>query len=201
MDALIKDSKKFEKEEVGLAEKKKHLVTKQKKLKKSIVDVSFANCELQFWHLKLFYRQDGHARSEAAAAIANLAEELDVTRNNLDELEHKLVRDEAELEEVRDSLKGTAVASGMVRRILRSSKSTGKTDEFTNKIEVKQRELEPWAAKISEKKSAIDVAESERKVLATKATALEQGLEQAKSDLAGLKENEGSKVRPCNNPM
>jgi hypothetical protein len=40
MDALIKDSKKFEKEEVGLAEKKKHLVTKQKKLKKTITDVS-----------------------------------------------------------------------------------------------------------------------------------------------------------------
>jgi structural maintenance of chromosome 4 len=39
MDALIKDSKKFEKEEVGLAEKKKHLVTKQKKLKKSIAEV------------------------------------------------------------------------------------------------------------------------------------------------------------------
>jgi structural maintenance of chromosome 4 len=40
MDALIKDSKKFEKEEVGLAEKKKHLITKQKKLKKSIAEVS-----------------------------------------------------------------------------------------------------------------------------------------------------------------
>lgn len=40
-DALIKDSKKFEKEEVGLSEKKKHLVTKQKKVKKSLTDVSF----------------------------------------------------------------------------------------------------------------------------------------------------------------
>jgi hypothetical protein len=39
-DALIKDSKKFEKEEVGLSEKKKHLTTKQKKFKKSLADVS-----------------------------------------------------------------------------------------------------------------------------------------------------------------
>lgn len=39
-DALTKDSKKFEKEEVGLSEKKKHLTTKQKKIKKSITDVS-----------------------------------------------------------------------------------------------------------------------------------------------------------------
>lgn len=38
-DALVKDSKKFEKEEVGLVEKKKHLGTKQKKLKKSLADV------------------------------------------------------------------------------------------------------------------------------------------------------------------
>ena len=35
----MKDSKKFEKEEVGLLEKKKHLTTKQKKFKKSITDV------------------------------------------------------------------------------------------------------------------------------------------------------------------
>ena len=39
-DALVKDSKKFEKEEVGLLEKKKHLTTKQKKFQKSINDVS-----------------------------------------------------------------------------------------------------------------------------------------------------------------
>ncbi len=38
-DALVKDSKRFEKEEVGLQEKKKHLSTKQKKFKKSITDV------------------------------------------------------------------------------------------------------------------------------------------------------------------
>ncbi len=40
-DALVKDSKKFEKEEVGLQEKKKHLSTKQKKFKKSIQEVHF----------------------------------------------------------------------------------------------------------------------------------------------------------------
>ena len=39
-EALVKDAKKFEKEEVGLQEKKKHQVAKQKELKKSIADVS-----------------------------------------------------------------------------------------------------------------------------------------------------------------
>jgi structural maintenance of chromosome 4 len=39
-DQLVKDSKKFEKEEVGLSEKKKHLGQKAKKFKKSIHEVS-----------------------------------------------------------------------------------------------------------------------------------------------------------------
>lgn len=38
-DKLVKDAKKIEKEQVGLSEKKKHLVTKQKKFKKSLTEV------------------------------------------------------------------------------------------------------------------------------------------------------------------
>lgn len=38
-DALVKDAKKIEKEQVGMGEKKKHLSSKEKKLKKSISDV------------------------------------------------------------------------------------------------------------------------------------------------------------------
>jgi structural maintenance of chromosome 4 len=41
VDQLVKDSKKYEKEEVGLSEKKKHLNAKAKKFKKSVTDVSF----------------------------------------------------------------------------------------------------------------------------------------------------------------
>lgn len=47
-DALAKDSKKFEKEEVGLQEKRKHLVTKQKKFKKSIQEVSLIETPMSF---------------------------------------------------------------------------------------------------------------------------------------------------------
>jgi len=70
---------------------------------------------------------------------------------------------------------------------------TDKTDEFTTKIEVKQRELEPWTAKISEKQSAIDVATSERDLLAAKATAAQSALEDARNALQGLKEGDGTK--------
>ncbi len=58
---------------------------------------------------------------------------------------------------------------------------------------MKQRELEPWTAKISEKQSAIDVATSERDLLAQKATGAQTALEEARANLKSLKEGDGSK--------
>lgn len=87
-DALVKEAKKIEKDEVALQEKKKHLVSKQKKLKKSIND-------------------DGHVKSEALANVSNCAEAIETNRAKVTELERKLESEEKELEEVRDSLKGS----------------------------------------------------------------------------------------------
>ncbi|WVR08284.1 hypothetical protein IAU60_005331 [Kwoniella sp. DSM 27419] len=154
-DALVKDSRKFEKEEVGLQEKKKHLVTKQKKVKKSITE-------------------DGHLRSEASAASENCAADLEKNRVKVNDLEQKLDLEQAELEEVVDSLKD-------------------KTAEFSDQIEIKQRELEPWTAKISDKQSAIDVATSERDLLLQKATGVQSALEEAKANLHALREGDESK--------
>ncbi|OCF77743.1 hypothetical protein I204_01743 [Kwoniella mangroviensis CBS 8886] len=159
-DALLKDAKKFEKEEVGLAEKKKHLVTKQKKFKKSIQD-------------------DGHARSEALSAIENHNADLEKNRTKVTDLEGKLETEQAELEEVVDDLKD-------------------KTAEFTTQIEVKQRELEPWTAKISEKQSLIDVATSERDLLAEKATSMQTALDEAKANLQALKYGDEGKHEEYN---
>lgn len=154
-DALVKDAKKIEKEEVGLSEKKKHLVSKQKKLKKSVTE-------------------DGHARSEALGTVQNCQGQLETNRAKVADLEVKLEAEEKELEEVRDSLKD-------------------KTDEFTTKIEAKQRELEPWAAKINEKQSAIDVAQSERDLLAQKATGAQEALEEAHAALQAVRDGDQSK--------
>ncbi|WVQ96218.1 hypothetical protein IAU59_003322 [Kwoniella sp. CBS 9459] len=154
-DKLVKDSKKFEKEEVGLAEKKKHLITKQKKFKKSITE-------------------EGHSRSEAIASNENFAADLEKNRVKVTDLEEKLESEQAELEEVVDGLKD-------------------KTAEFTAQIEEKQQDLEPWTAKISEKQSAIDVATSERDLLAQKATGVQAALDEAKANLQSLKEGDGSK--------
>ncbi|EIW71748.1 hypothetical protein TREMEDRAFT_27197 [Tremella mesenterica DSM 1558] len=154
-DDLVKESKKFEKEEVGLQEKKKHLVSKQKKFKKSITE-------------------DGHARSEALSTIDNLSSELEKNRVKVADLEKKLVTEEAELDEVRESLKD-------------------KTEGFTSQIEIKQRELEPWTAKISEKQSLIDVATSERDLLTQKASGMQSALDEAKVNLEKLRGSDASK--------
>ncbi|WVN86971.1 uncharacterized protein L203_102146 [Cryptococcus depauperatus CBS 7841] len=155
VDNLVKDVKKFEKEEVGLQEKKKHLDTKAKKIKKIISD-------------------DGHAKSETASGIDNFKENLEKNRQKVTELEEKLESEQAELEEVVESLKD-------------------KTAVFTTQIEAKQRELEPWTAKISEKQSAIDVAKSERDLLAEKATGIQAALNEAQSNLQALKDGTNNK--------
>jgi len=180
-DALIKDSKKFEKEEVGLSEKKKHLVTKQKKMRKGISDVSRRNDH----HAKpASNRQDGHARSEAIAAIDNFSTELETNRVKVANLESKLENEEAELDEIRDSLKGGRLD---YYTLATEIDSADKTDQFTTQIEVKQRELEPWTAKISEKQSSIDIATSERDALVSKAAGAQSALEEARSNLDQLK--------------
>jgi structural maintenance of chromosome 4 len=86
-EQLVKDAKKIGKEDVGLQEKKKHLVGQQKKLSKVISD-------------------DGHVKSEALATVENCGEAIETNRKKVTELEKKLEAEEAELEEVRDSLKG-----------------------------------------------------------------------------------------------
>ncbi|KAF9515941.1 hypothetical protein BS47DRAFT_1391255 [Hydnum rufescens UP504] len=128
---LVKDLASHEKEEVKLQEKKKHVSSKQKKLKKAIAD-------------------DGHAKSDADATIE---------ASDLEKEEH-------ELEAIQESLKA------------------------------KQKELAPWTAKVNIKQAEIDLAESERALLADKATGAQaavdeaiQGLEKLKADKA-VKEEE-----------
>lgn len=74
-----------------------------------------------------------------------------------------------------------------------------KTQGFTTQIEVKQRELEPWTAKISEKQSAIDVATSERDLLAEKASSAQTAYNEAKANLEKVKENDGGKKEEYEN--
>ena len=102
--------------------------------------------------------------------MENFSSELETNQAKVEALEKKLEQEEAELDEIRDSLKD-------------------KTDVFTTQIEAKQRELEPWTTKISDKQSALDVAASERDLLLQKATGAQSALEEALNSLQTLKES------------
>lgn len=79
-----------------MQEKRKHLVTKQKKLKKSIQD-------------------DSHARSEASSSFKNYGEDMDRLKAELEKHEINLAREETELEKICDGLKDkTSVFSAQI---------------------------------------------------------------------------------------
>lgn len=124
------------------------------------------------------------------AAIESYTEQLESNRKKVADLEEKLESEQAELEEVVDSLKGRwlkAVMYRFWRDII------DKTAVFTTQIEIKQRELEPWTAKISEKQSVMDVAKSERDLLAEKATGILKSMQEAEEHLQSLRDGDGEK--------
>ena len=59
---------------------------------------------------------------------------------------------------------------------------------------MKQRELQPWTAKINKKQAEIDVATSEREMLAKKAEAAKAALDEAKQTYEQLQEDQTAKV-------
>ena len=65
---------------------------------------------------------------------------------------------------------------------------------YHDQIEVKQRELQPWTTKINKKQAEIDVATSERDMLAKKAESAKAALDDAKQTLEQLQEDQQAKV-------
>lgn len=64
----------------------------------------------------------------------------------------------------------------------------GKTEGISAQIEVKQAELQPWAAKVSEKQAARSVAVSERDLLQERVTSVERAIEEAETSIAKFKQ-------------
>ena len=65
---------------------------------------------------------------------------------------------------------------------------------FHDQIEVKQKELQPWTAKINAKQAEIDVASSERDALAKKAEDIKQAGKEALEALEKLQKDQSKKV-------
>lgn len=66
---------------------------------------------------------------------------------------------------------------------------------FSDQIEKKQRELQPWDAKINQKKAHVDVRVNERDMLVQKAVAAKEASEEAERSLKALQDEQVSKVR------
>ena len=69
-----------------------------------------------------------------------------------------------------------------------------KTQVFHDQIEAKQKELQPWTAKINTKQAEIDVATSERDTLAKKAAGVKEACKEAQTTLEKLRGEHDNKV-------
>ncbi|TKA78375.1 hypothetical protein B0A55_04732 [Friedmanniomyces simplex] len=108
--------------------------------------------------------------------LAKQAEE-DVARltGQIEDLEQEMAGEERELTKVRESLKG-------------------KTQGLSHQIAAKQKQLEPWNAKISEKQSAMAVAQSELDILRERENAGATATAEVEAKIAGLQEQREEKA-------
>lgn len=118
---------------------------------------------------------------------------MDKEKKRVEELEDSLSHEEDVLEEIRDSLKG----NNSMRLALypHSRLLLDKTLVFHDKIEIKQKELQPWTAKINSKQAEIDLATSERDMLARKAEAAKTASKEAQDQLEQLRADHDAKAR------
>lgn len=107
-------------------------------------------------------------------------------------LEASLEQEERVLEGIRDSLKG--LSQFLPTNIYIILELADKTQVFHDKIQVKQKELQPWTGKINAKQAEIDVATSERDALAKKAESLGAQVKEAEEALASLQSEGKIKV-------
>ena len=70
-----------------------------------------------------------------------------------------------------------------------------KTQIFHDQIEAKQKELQPWTAKIDKKRADVDVAQSERDALAKKVETIKSAHKEAADALSQLQTDLQTKVR------
>ena len=98
----------YERQEVGLEEKRKHANSKAKKLKKSLQDVWFSvpHIRLAFLLTDPFVLQDEKARNDALRSVQENTAKVKSEKKKADQYEEELQREEKVLEGIRDSLKG-----------------------------------------------------------------------------------------------
>ncbi|KAF8899368.1 hypothetical protein BD779DRAFT_1607830 [Infundibulicybe gibba] len=127
-------------------------------------------------------QDDTAAMNKALRAIEDSSEKMSREKTKVEDHEASLIAEEKVLEGIRDSLKD-------------------KTQVFHDQIEVKQKELQPWTAKINKKQAEVDVASSERDALAKKAAAIGESSREASETLTQLQSDLESMSMSSNIPQ
>ncbi|CAG7853766.1 Structural maintenance of chromosomes protein 4 [Serendipita indica DSM 11827] len=123
--------------------------------------------------------EDKASKSEADHSIRHNSEILERSQAEVDKLEESLAQEEKKLEDIVDSLKD-------------------KTQVFTKQIEAKQRELQPWSAKLRHKEGEIKIAQNEQDSLKRKVEAVKTAGTEAKAALEALRTEKASKENDKN---
>ncbi|KAK4047568.1 Structural maintenance of chromosomes protein 4 [Microbotryomycetes sp. JL201] len=152
---IVKQLSVLERADVQLQEKKKSTVAKIKKLRKTIAD-------------------DTHAKSEAETWVQNHTEAIERVTKDLESMAVSLDKEEAQLEKVRDGLKG-------------------KTEVYSVQIEQLQQDLQPWASEIADKQSQVDLTSNERDLLLEKSQSVKLAMSEATDSLERLREESQTK--------
>jgi structural maintenance of chromosome 4 len=92
----------------------------------------------------------------------------------VEDLENEMAEADEELSKIRDSLKG-------------------KTQVFSDEIATKQKQLEPWSAKINEKQSAMAVAQSELDILLESENAGAKAVAEMEAKMSSLSDQRAAK--------
>ena len=100
--------------------------------------------------------------SECRSLVAKYTEDIERKTAEIEKLEASLKKEEVDLAEIRESLKG-------------------KTEGLSAQIAAKQKSLEPWNEKISQKQSAVAVTQSELDILQEKASSGAKATEEAQA--------------------
>ena len=119
--------------------------------------------------------------SDSATQAKNAEDDINRISGEIEELEQQAEAEEKELTKIRDSLKG-------------------KTQGLSDEIAAKQKQLEPWNAKVNDKQSAIAVAQSELDILRERESAGATAVSEIESKIASyqeLRDAKSSELEAC----
>ena len=113
--------------------------------------------------------------SESNTLGKNATDDISRITREIEELEQEMAAEDKELGKIRDNLKG-------------------KTQGLSDEIAAKQKQLEPWNAKVNEQQSAMAVAQSELDILRERESAGATAVSEVEAKVAGFQEQREAKA-------